>query len=31
MSNKKRGAGDLIFLVGIAVVILYFYSKSKGQ
>ena len=32
MNDKKRGnLGDLMFLVGIFVVIAYFYSKAKGN
>jgi hypothetical protein len=32
MNDKKRGHfGDLMLLVGILVVIAYFYSKSKGN
>lgn len=29
--KKKRGLGDLMFLVGMVGVILYFYAKSKGM
>lgn len=29
--KKKHGFGDFALIVGIALVILYFYSKTKGQ
>lgn len=29
--KKKRGLGDVMFIVGLIGVILYFYAKSKGQ
>lgn len=29
--KKKRGLSDLILLVGLAVVIMYFYAKAKGM
>jgi hypothetical protein len=29
--NKKRGTSDAVLIIGILLVILYFYSKAKGQ
>jgi len=29
--KKKRGLGDLMLLVGILGLIMYFYAKSKGM
>lgn len=30
-NNKKRGLGDLMFLVGVLILIAVAYSKVKGQ
>lgn len=29
--KRKRGLGDLMFLAGLVLVIIYLYGKSKGQ
>lgn len=29
--KRKRGLGDAMFLVGLVLVVLYLYGKSKGQ